>query len=147
MVDLRPSAAVLGTQIALASAIERHAVAATAHDATTQDLLLRIAESPGGQTRAVDLCRQLQLSAGYVSKRVDRAVDAGLVERRPDPADRRAQTLTLSPHGQAVVDDFRPRLETVLEQVVMDTLTPAERRTLVDLLDRIAAACLTLIEE
>ncbi len=147
MVTLEPSAAILGAQIALASAIEQHAVAPLDRDATTLDLLLRITESPGGECRAVDLCRQLQLSAGYVSKRVDKAVTSGLVVRRADPGDRRSQVLSLTDEGRRVTDEFRPLLENVLERVVFRTLTSTERKTLVELLGRVEAACLDLVDD
>ena len=147
MVSLQPSAAILGAQIALGSAIERHAVAPLGRDATTLDLLLRVMESPGGECRAVDLCRQLQLSPGYVSKRVDKAVAAGLVARRADPGDRRSQVLSLTDEGRRVADEFRPLLEGVLERVIFETLTATERDTLVELLGRVEAACLDLVDD
>ena len=143
---LRPSAALLGAQIAIAAAIERCAVAATGHDPTTLDLLLRIGLSPQRRTRAVDVGRQLQLSAGYVSKRLTRAEAAGLIRREPDDDDGRAQWITLTSAGQRTVEDYLPRLTTVVDTVFHRSLTADEIETLVELLHRVEGASLKLLE-
>ena len=57
-------------------------------------LRLRLAE--GHTIRGVELGRQLSKTAGYVSRVIDQAEDAGLVVRKPDPDDRRAQLITLN---------------------------------------------------
>lgn len=137
---LRPSGAVLAVSIALGAAIDRHAVADSPYDATLLDLLVRLDLAPQRSLRAVELCRQLRLSASHVSRSIDRAVDAGLVERRPDPSDRRAKIVTLTEPGHEVVADFAPRLQALLQQVVHDTLSEDEVDTLIGLLQRIETA-------
>jgi DNA-binding MarR family transcriptional regulator len=137
---LRPSGALLGANIALGAAIERLAVAATGHDPTTLDLLVRLDLAPGRQLRAVELCRQLQLSPSHVSRMLDRAQAAGLVSRGPDPRDRRANLVSLTDGGRAVVATFAPRLHAVLDRVVFQTLDEEEIDRLVESLDRIEAA-------
>ncbi|MEL7210142.1 MAG: hypothetical protein AAGK32_18255, partial [Actinomycetota bacterium] len=76
---LRPSGALLATQIALSEAIRAGAVEGTGHDATTLDLLVRLDLAPDQRLRAVDLCRQLRLSPSHISRMLDRAEDAELV--------------------------------------------------------------------
>ena len=142
---LRPSAALLAAHIAVSTAIEEQAVAATPHDPTTIDLLLRVALSPNQRLRAVDLCRQLQLNAGYVSRRLDRAEADGLLIRQPDENDRRAQIVVLTTAGQAAVDDFVPRLTNVLNTVIHDTLTATETQTLIALLTKVEDAAVELL--
>lgn len=144
---LRPTAALLSAQTAVAASINALAVAPTPHDDITHDLLLRIAHSPQQRLRGVDLCRQLQLSPSYVSRRIDRAEADGLVARGPDPDDRRAQSITLTAAGRAAVDDFVPRLTGVVDRIVTDTLTRAERAQLIELLGRIEAAGRGLLED
>jgi DNA-binding MarR family transcriptional regulator len=139
---LRPTAALLGAHIAVEATINDRAVDPSGLDATTCDLLLRISMSPNGQLRAADLCRQLQLSPSYVSRRLDRALAAGLVEREPDPADRRAHIITLTGDGQAALDTFVPQLVDVVQHVVFDTLEDEEVATLIDLLERVESAAL-----
>lgn len=137
---LRPSGALLAAQIALGAAIERRAVAATGRDATTLDLLVRLGLAPERQLRAIDLCDQLKLSPSHVSRMLDRAEDAGLVTREPDPGDRRAKIVVLTPRGRAVASDFAPRLHTVLQHTIHDVLDAREIDRLVELLTRIEQA-------
>jgi DNA-binding MarR family transcriptional regulator len=143
---LRASGALLAANIAVDAAIERDAVAAIERSATTLDLLTRLELAPGRRLRAVELCRQLQKSPSHISRLLDRAEEEGLVERRPDPADRRASQVVLTRAGRRVADDFAPRLEAVIDRVINTTLTPAEVDTLVELLGRVEAAAVEVCE-
>ena len=137
---LRPSGALLAVQTALSKAIERDAVDPSGYDATTLDLLVRLKLAPDNQLRAVELCQQLLLSPSHISRRIDRAQHAGLVARHLDPNDRRARLVALSAAGSQVIDRFMPQLESVLQQIIFDTLTEPEIETLVELLNRIELA-------
>jgi DNA-binding MarR family transcriptional regulator len=83
-----------------------------------------------------DLMEATMLSSGGITKRLDRLVEAELVERRPDPDDRRGTLVRLTRKGRAVVDRA---LETHIEneERLLRSLTPSERRALNDLLRRI----------
>jgi len=84
------------------------------------------------------LMRATMLSSGGVTKRLDRLAEAGLVERRPDPSDRRGTLVRLTPKGKAVVDAaFESHIEN--EERLLEPLTAAERRTLDDLLRKLLA--------
>jgi DNA-binding MarR family transcriptional regulator len=50
------------------------------------------------------LARWMMLSSAAMTNRVDRLEAAGLVERRPDPGDRRGVLVALTPDGKRVVD-------------------------------------------
>lgn len=50
------------------------------------------------------LLRELMLSSGGITHRIDRLEEAGLVERFPDPDDRRGTIVRLTPAGLARVD-------------------------------------------
>jgi DNA-binding MarR family transcriptional regulator len=50
------------------------------------------------------LSGSLILSSGGMTKRLDRLERAGLVERLPDPADRRGRLVALTDRGLALVD-------------------------------------------
>jgi DNA-binding MarR family transcriptional regulator len=137
---LRPSGAMLATQIALGGALEREAIDGTGHDPTTLDLLVRLELAPDRRLRAVELCEQLQLSASHISRTLDRAEASGLIERAPDPEDRRAKTVRLTGAGREVVDDFAPRLHAVLDKCIHQVLDRDEVDVLVSLLHRIGSA-------
>ncbi len=139
---IRASGALLAAETALGRLIDTEAVAPTGLDPTVVDLLLRLDHTPGGRMRAVELSRQMLMSPSHVSRTLDRAEDAGLVTRGPDPDDRRAAQVILTPTGRDVVADFAPRLVAVIDRVINQNLSPAEVDTLVTLLARIeTAAC------
>jgi len=75
------------------------------------------------------LLHATMLSSGGMTKRLDRLAEAGLVERAPDPSDRRATLVRLTPSGKARIDRA---IETHIanEERLLDTLTPTERRAL-----------------
>jgi len=134
---LRPSGALLAAQIALGAAIESCAVEGLGHDATIIDLLVRLDLAPDRTLRAVDISAQLLLSPSHISRMLDRAEEAELIERRPDPTDRRASLVTLTRTGSDVVAEFAPRLHAVLEHTIFAELDADEIDTLVGLLERI----------
>jgi DNA-binding MarR family transcriptional regulator len=78
------------------------------------------------------------LSSGGITKRLDRLVEAGLVERRPDPEDRRSVIVGLTSAGKETIDRA---VETHLanEERLLAALTPAETRALDDLLRKLLA--------
>ena len=51
-----------------------------------------------------ELMGATMLSSGGVTKRLDRLVEAGLVERRPDPDDRRGTRVRLTRRGKTAID-------------------------------------------
>lgn len=51
------------------------------------------------------LYRELVLTSGAVTHRVDALAKAGLVDRVPDPDDRRSSLVALTERGRALVDD------------------------------------------
>ncbi|MEZ5217525.1 MAG: MarR family transcriptional regulator [Ilumatobacteraceae bacterium] len=55
-----------------------------------------------------DLQLSLMLSSGGTTKRLDRLEAAGLIERLPDPNDRRGTLITLSPKGLEMIDEAVP---------------------------------------
>ena len=76
------------------------------------------------------------LSSGGMTKRLDRLERAGLVERLPDPDDRRGRLVGLTDHGHVVVDAaLLDHLEN--EQRLLGALAPAERDQLAGLLRKL----------
>ena len=73
------------------------------------------------------------LSSSGMTKRLDRMEAAGMIERRPDPHDRRGTLVRLTRRGKDVIDRA---LETHVanEERLLGALTAAERRTLDGLL-------------
>lgn len=68
-------------------------------------VLSRIARTEG--LRQVDLAGEMEMEPISVGRLIDKLEAAGLVERRPDPADRRAYRLYLLPAGIPVLEEVR----------------------------------------
>jgi DNA-binding MarR family transcriptional regulator len=86
------------------------------------------------------------MSPGYVSRLVDQAEIDGLISRRTDPQDRRAQLLELTPAGERAFDDFVPPALDVLDETIYASLSPDEVDVFVDILERIAARSQGLLD-
>lgn len=98
------------------------------------DLLaaLRRAGAPY-ELRPTQLMRATMLSSGGMTKRLDRLADAGLIQRGPDPNDRRGTLIRLTPRGKTTIDRLLP-FHLANEQQLLAPLSPAQRRTLDELL-------------
>jgi DNA-binding MarR family transcriptional regulator len=86
------------------------------------------------------LARAVMLSPAAMTNRLDRLEAAGLIERQPDPNDRRSAPVALTPAGLALVDDV-VAAHLANEARLVAPLTPAQRsqldamlRTLLDAL-------------
>jgi DNA-binding MarR family transcriptional regulator len=73
-----------------------------------------------------EIARRLGTTTPTVVNTATRMEEAGLVTRRPDPADARLVRLYLTPHGRSVREPVREARAT-LEQYATATLTAAER--------------------
>ena len=82
------------------------------------------------------LMRATLLSSSGMTKRLDRMEEAGLIERRPDPNDRRGTLVRLTRRGRSVVNRA---VETHVgnEERLLAALTAAERHTLDRLLRKL----------
>jgi DNA-binding MarR family transcriptional regulator len=85
------------------------------------------------------MAQRLGLDRTVMTYLLDDLEKAGLVERKPDPADRRARRVVLTEQGTARLCDVERRLRRV-EEHVLGPLDPAERDTLRTLLQRVAVA-------
>jgi DNA-binding MarR family transcriptional regulator len=61
----------------------------------------------GGSTQ-VALAEMMDVEPITLGRMIDRLQDAGLVERRADPADRRAWRIHLTPNGEANLVELKP---------------------------------------
>ena len=83
------------------------------------------------------LARRLGLDRTVMTHLLDDLERAGLVVRRPDPADRRARRIVATDDGGALLEALDRRLAGV-EDTVLAPLDPTERRTLRALLSKVA---------
>jgi DNA-binding MarR family transcriptional regulator len=92
-------------------------------------------EEPGSQSA---LAHRLGIDRTVMTYLLDDLAAAGLVERRPDPADRRSRRVVATAHGRRVLADLERRLHHA-EDHLLAGLDAAERTTLRSLLGRVAA--------
>jgi DNA-binding MarR family transcriptional regulator len=69
---------------------------------------------------------------------VDRLEEASMVERRPDPADRRAWLLHLTDKSRKVVEKLQQRVDSLVEDM-LDGLTSDERADFARLLKAVGS--------
>jgi MarR family transcriptional regulator for hemolysin len=69
----------------------------------------------------VDLADVLELQPISLVRLLDRLVEHGLLERRHDPKDRRANRLFLTASGRQLVDDLDSLRDSIAAEVLQDT--------------------------
>ena len=78
------------------------------------------------------------ISSGGMTNRLDRLERAGLIERRPDPGDRRGKLIALTPIGRRLIDETLTR-HVANEEQLLSVLTAAEQEKLNALLRKLIA--------
>lgn len=83
-----------------------------------------------------ELIEQMMSTSGTMTNRIDRLAGRGLVERLPDPHDRRGVRVKLAPAGRKLV---RAALADLVEMevTILDSLSADERETVTGLLRRL----------
>lgn len=102
-----------------------------------QARLLLSLERQGGQNQA-HYAELLEVEPITLTRIIDRMEDAGWIERRPDPSDRRARILHLTAKSKGIVT----RLEAIVEDMFGEVLRgfcDADRQALSQLLERMGA--------
>jgi DNA-binding MarR family transcriptional regulator len=103
-------------------------------------VLFRLREQEG--LSQVDLADVLELQPISLVRLLDRLVEHGLLERRHDPKDRRANRLFLTASGRQLVDDLDGLRDAIATDVMRDLSEDSVRttlRALRDIKDRIKA--------
>jgi DNA-binding MarR family transcriptional regulator len=106
------------------------------------DLLASIRRTPTRSRPAGELAANTMVTTGGLTKRVDRLVERGLVERRGDTSDARRRTVALTEAGRELIDRaFTAHMRN--ERELVDDLSPADAAEL----ERILAAWLRILGE
>jgi DNA-binding MarR family transcriptional regulator len=82
------------------------------------------------------LCRELDVSTGAMTNRLDKLERAGLVSRSQDPSDRRGVMLTLTPSGTERLDAYI-ELGAHRERQLLEGLSRSDKRQLNELLTKL----------
>lgn len=81
-----------------------------------------------GRLRVGELAEALRITVGGTSKIVDKLDQMGFIRREPDPQDRRASRIALTPAGTQVVVEASRTYEAALAALLNPVLTPDEQR-------------------
>ena len=100
-------------------------------------VLLALRRAPGRLT-PTELFRELSVTAGAISKRIDRLAALGLVSRHADASDGRSIRIELTPSGRAIIDDEILFADDFVLRAAYE-LDPHEREQLTALLRRFLA--------
>ena len=101
-------------------------------------VLFRLRQQEG--LSQVDLAEVLELQPISLVRLLDRLVDLGLLERRSDPKDRRANRLFLTASGRQLVDELDSLRDAIANDVLQDVPASAietSLKTLRDIKERI----------
>ncbi|WP_323033716.1 MarR family winged helix-turn-helix transcriptional regulator [Paracoccus sp. (in: a-proteobacteria)] len=101
-----------------------HALASAGLTDATWAPLVHLAEG-GDDISQTELAGRLALDSSTLVRLLDLLEGRGLVERRPDPADRRARRILLTPAGRTEV----LRVRRMLDRIEMDLLADLDEAT------------------
>jgi DNA-binding MarR family transcriptional regulator len=89
-----------------------------------------------------ELYNSLLISSGAMTNRIDRLEEIGLVQRTPDPDDRRGVSVGLTPEGKKLID-LAVEQHYANERRLLRGLSADERETLSQLLRKLLTDCET----
>ena len=94
------------------------------------DVLATVSRS--GSVTAAEICQAVMITAGGMTKRLDRLERRGLLQRTADPADRRSAHIVLTAEGTRLIDDAYRVIVGAETRLVVDELGDAATRAPVE---------------
>ncbi|HYT24886.1 MAG TPA: MarR family transcriptional regulator [Actinomycetota bacterium] len=104
------------------------------------EVLLQLADAPGGRLRMQELAQSVLLSKSGLTRLIDRMERAGLVRRQRCPSDRRGSFAVLTQAGRTVFRRAAPVHLRGIEEHFARHLAPAEAEVLRTVLGRVREA-------
>ena len=93
----------------------------------------------GGEPNQLWLAKHLGIDRTVMTYLLDDLVEAGLIERRPNPVDRRQRLIVATPRGRQAVEELCRKVSDA-EQSLLGGLTDSEQTLFRQLLSRAACA-------
>ncbi len=106
-------------------------------------LMLLLADEPKRVSAVAEL---LYADISTISRQASALVETGMVVKRPDPQDRRAAVLSLTPAGSELLDQFREQRAAWFQRI-LDGWQPEEVRRFRAELDRFTASAEDRLDE
>jgi DNA-binding MarR family transcriptional regulator len=101
-----------------------------------QSRALSALDRAGRPLRMAELAEALRVVPRSATGVVDGLVEAGLVDRAPDPANRRSVLVELTDAGRGTLEELTQARRQTAEEL-FGSLSPADQRQLLDLLTRV----------
>ena len=130
----------LEAHAAVTELLEHELLAERGLPLTRYDVLLNLAEAPGGRLRMQELSNSVLLSKSGLSRLVDRMVEAGLVRRERCEDDRRGWFAVLTDQGRSALRRAAPVHLRGIQEHFARHLEPDEVEALIAALSRVVAA-------
>jgi DNA-binding MarR family transcriptional regulator len=130
----------IGTMLAQVSRLLRRSFDVRARDigvTRPQWQVLSLLSFNGGINQG-GLAELLEVEPITLGRMIDRLQDAQMVERRPDPADRRAWRLFLTAKGQQLLDELRPFAHETYD-IALEGVSEGDRAVVMAALGRMRA--------
>ncbi|WP_264926698.1 MarR family winged helix-turn-helix transcriptional regulator [Streptomyces sp. A012304] len=103
-------------------------------------LLAHLSSAPGDALGMSELARRLKITRSRLTHAVNRLSEAGLVDRREDPADGRGQVAVLTREGRALLEEAAPGHVEAVRRTVFDALTREQVRQFAEIGEAIGEA-------
>jgi DNA-binding MarR family transcriptional regulator len=108
---------------------ELDAELAAAHDLplSSYEVLMTLADVPGGSLRMSELAEAVLLSRSGLTRMIDRLVRDGHVDRKPCPGDARGLLASITPAGRKALGAARATHLAGVQRRFLSRLSPAEQ--------------------
>jgi DNA-binding MarR family transcriptional regulator len=100
-------------------------------------ILVALSDAPDRTLRMGELARRLYAAPSSISHGMTRLESKGLIERRSDPRDRRAQFAVLTDDGAEALAAAAPGHVTAVRENLIDLLTPEQLAQLTQISDAV----------
>lgn len=104
----------------------------------TMALVCRLTEEKPNGVTLKELAEAMKLAPATVSELVESLVKKDFLQRVQNPEDRRAVQITLTPHGQTLLDESIRRVESLCEKL-LNGLSTSERTAMLGALAKITS--------
>ena len=103
------------------------------------DVLVRLLHAPGQQMTMTELADSVVMSAGGLTRLLDKMVEKGLIQRVLDPEDRRLVYARLTDAGRELAVELMLAHQQRIKEYVVQHLSDEEVRTMRNAFERIVA--------
>jgi DNA-binding MarR family transcriptional regulator len=129
----------LARQLGAVAAVRRDLGRLLPQDCSPASAILLALLQQYGEMRMSRLAELLAIDMSVTSRHVAYAAERGWLDRHPDPADKRSRLLSLSPRGEALLEDVSARYTEALATCLSDW-SAADVAQLTGLLARLRAS-------